>query len=48
MTYTTVSPPPVTEDDLTVQYDETRSPLPRRPRLRRYCWRTVRRTDGVA
>ncbi|MBL1115398.1 hypothetical protein JK364_23795 [Streptomyces sp. 110] len=33
MTYTTVDPPLVTEDDLTVQYDETRSSLPWRPRL---------------
>ncbi|MDW6058025.1 hypothetical protein SAZ11_07975 [Streptomyces sp. FXJ1.4098] len=33
MTYSTVDPPLVTEDDLTVQYDETRSSLPRRPRL---------------
>jgi hypothetical protein len=39
MTYTTAGPLLVIEDDLTVQYDETPSPLPRRP---------VRRTDGVA
>ncbi len=45
LTYTTVDPPLVTEDDLTVQYDETRSPLPRRPRLKRCC-RWIR--SGVA
>ncbi|MFI5702600.1 hypothetical protein ACIA78_21450 [Streptomyces xanthochromogenes] len=45
MTYTTVDPPLVTEDDLTVQYDATRSPLPRRPRLR-CCCRRIR--SGVA
>ncbi|MFC4507817.1 MULTISPECIES: hypothetical protein [Streptomyces] len=45
MTYTTVDPPLVTEGDLTVRYDETRSPLPRHPRLRRCC-RWIR--SGVA
>ncbi|MFB7599164.1 hypothetical protein [Streptomyces sp. NPDC056160] len=49
MTYTTVDPPLVTEGDLTVQYDETRSSLPRRPRLRPAAvGGSVRRTDGVA
>ncbi|MFF3697361.1 hypothetical protein [Streptomyces sp. NPDC002221] len=34
MTYTTVDPPVVTEDDLAVQYDEIRSPQPQCPRLK--------------
>ncbi|MEV0443566.1 hypothetical protein AB0I84_31735 [Streptomyces spectabilis] len=49
MTYTTVDSPLVTEDYLTVQYDETRSSLPRRLRLRpAVVGGSVRRTDGVA
>ncbi|WP_171059984.1 hypothetical protein [Streptomyces montanus] len=49
MTYTTVDPALVIEDDLTVQCDATRSSLPRRPRLRPAAvGGSVRRTDGVA